>query len=100
MTASYYLEIVMRSSDITIIPVWIFRLFESGSEHRQANGRDAIELPHRRKFMHLAAGVAALPALSRVARAQAYPVRPIHLMVGFPPGTSPDNTARLAGSML
>jgi tripartite-type tricarboxylate transporter receptor subunit TctC len=58
-----------------------------------------MKLP-RRRFLHLAAGAAALPAVSRIARAQAYPSRPVHLMVGFPPGTSPDTSARLAGQML
>src|SRR3977135_2932756 len=41
-----------------------------------------MKLPHRRKFLHLAAGAAALPAMSRVARAQAYPSRPITIGVG------------------
>src|SRR5262249_11305106 len=45
-----------------------------------------MHLP-RRKFLHLAAGAAALPAVSRVARAQAYPSRPVRIIVGFPPGT-------------
>src|SRR6266403_3722863 len=46
--------------------------------------------PHllgRRNFLHLAAGAAALPALPRIARAQAYPARPVRLMVGFPAGS-------------
>ena len=38
----------------------------------------------RRKFLHLAAGAAALPAVSRIARAQSYPSRPVDLIVGFP----------------
>ena len=44
-----------------------------------------MKLP-RRKFLHLAAGAAALPALSRIARAQAYPTRPVRLIVGVAPG--------------
>ena len=44
-----------------------------------------MKLP-RRKFLHLAAGAAALPALSRIARAQAYPSRPVRFIVGYPPG--------------
>jgi hypothetical protein len=44
-----------------------------------------MKLP-RRQFLHLAAGAAALPAVSRVARAQAYPTRPVRIVVGFPPG--------------
>jgi hypothetical protein len=39
---------------------------------------------HRRRFLHLAAGAAALPAVSRVARPQAYPSRPVRVIVGFP----------------
>ena len=42
-----------------------------------------MKLP-RRQFLHLAAGAAALPAASRVARAQAYPARPVRIIVGFP----------------
>src|ERR1700694_5844142 len=50
---------------------------------------------HRRKFFYLAAGAAALPSLPRMAIAQdAYPSRPIHVIVGFPPGTAADITAR------
>jgi tripartite-type tricarboxylate transporter receptor subunit TctC len=51
----------------------------------------------RRQFLHLAAGTAALPALSRIARAQTYPARPITLIVPFPPGGSTDVAARIVG---
>ena len=54
---------------------------------------------HRSK-LHLAAGAAGLPAMSRVARAQAYPTRPVRLIVGAPPGGSADITARLIGQRL
>ena len=53
-----------------------------------------MKLP-RRKFLHLAAGAAALPAVSRIAWAQAYPTRPVHLIVGAPPGGAADIVARL-----
>ena len=48
----------------------------------------------RRHFLHLAAGAVALPAVSRIARAQTYPTRPVHLVVGYPPGGVTDITAR------
>src|SRR5262245_32803972 len=58
-----------------------------------------MKLP-RRNFLHLAAGVAALPAVSRVAQAQAYPTRPVRIVVGFVPGNPPDIFARLIGQWL
>ena len=54
----------------------------------------------RRQFLHLAAGAAALPAVSRVARAQAYPSRPVTLVVFVPAGGTPDIIARLVGQAL
>ena len=59
-----------------------------------------MKLPHRRQFLHLAAGAAALPAVSRLARAQAYPTRPMTLIVFVPAGGTPDIIARLVGQSL
>jgi len=55
---------------------------------------------HRRQFLHLAAGAAALPAVSRFACAQAYPSRPVHLIVPFGSAGATDITARLIGQWL
>ena len=55
-----------------------------------------MKLP-RRKFLHLAAGAACLPALSRMAGAQAYPTRPIKLIVAFPAGGPADTMGRMVG---
>src|SRR5215475_398083 len=54
----------------------------------------------RRKFLHLTAGVAALPSVSRVAWAQAYPTRPVRLIVPAPAGGGYDLTARLISQVL
>src|SRR5215831_18325304 len=64
---------------------------------------EAGQPPHllgRRNFLHLAACAAALPAASRVARAQAYPTRPVRLIVGWPPGGGADTVSRIVGQWL
>ena len=58
-----------------------------------------MKLP-RRTFLHLAAGAAALPAISRFAWAQAYPTRPVRIIVPFPAGQATDTIARLMGQSL
>ena len=54
----------------------------------------------RRQFLHLAASVAAVPVVSHMARAQAYPSRPVRLILGYPAGAAVDTTARLYGQWL
>jgi tripartite-type tricarboxylate transporter receptor subunit TctC len=58
-----------------------------------------MKLP-RRRFLHLAAGAAALPAMSRIARAQTYPARPVHLLVGLAAGGGTDVAARIVAEWL
>src|SRR5215211_2452855 len=62
-------------------------------------GGPHMKLP-RRQFLQLAAGVAALPTVSRFACAQIYPTRPVRWIVGYPPGGATDITARLIGQWL
>jgi tripartite-type tricarboxylate transporter receptor subunit TctC len=58
-----------------------------------------MKLP-RRNFLHLAAGAAALSAVSRIAWAQSYPTRPVRIIVSFPAGQATDTIARLMGQSL
>jgi tripartite-type tricarboxylate transporter receptor subunit TctC len=59
-----------------------------------------MKLPHRREFLHLATGAAALPVVSRTAWADTYPTRPVRLTVGAAAGAAPDIVARIAGQWL
>src|SRR5262245_42202055 len=59
-----------------------------------------MKLPHRRQFLHLATGAAALPAMSGIARAQAYPSRPVRLVVNLAPGGGLDFMSRVVGEYL
>jgi len=59
-----------------------------------------MKLPHRRRFLHLAASAAVLPTVSRVARAQAYPTRPVRIVVAAPAGGPVDLAVRLIGQWL
>jgi tripartite-type tricarboxylate transporter receptor subunit TctC len=59
-----------------------------------------MKLPHRRQFLRLAAGAAALPMVSRSVWAQAYPTRPVRIIVGYPAGGGTDLVARVIGQSL
>src|SRR5499426_1518529 len=59
-----------------------------------------LKLPYRRQFLHLAAGAVALPTLTRIASAQAYPTRPVRIIVPFAAGGGTDITARVIAQWL
>src|SRR5438093_883393 len=77
---------------------------KSGKPRRRSvprgNERRLVTQHPRRRILSLAAGVAALPAVSRMAWAQAYPSRPVRIIEGFLPGGASDITARLMGQWL
>src|SRR5262249_35081325 len=66
---------------------------------RASSWRFTMKLP-RRRFLHLAGGAVALPALARIARADTYPSRPVHFIVSFAAGGPNDTTARLIAQYL
>src|SRR5713226_7705863 len=68
--------------------------------HGHFNEGFIMKLSHRRQFLHLAAGAAALPVMQRNARAQAYPSRPVRINVGFAAGSTNDIIAGLMGQWL
>jgi tripartite-type tricarboxylate transporter receptor subunit TctC len=59
-----------------------------------------VKLPHRRQFLHLAAGAAALPAVSRIAWAENFPMKPVRWIVPYSPGGATDIQGRLLGQWL
>src|SRR6202521_354025 len=73
------------------------RALPQSRPHRGSQWRKPIR---RGQFLHLAAGAAAIPAVSRIARAQTYPTRPVRIIVGFAAGGSSDIAARLIGQWL
>src|SRR3984893_14508667 len=67
---------------------------------RSRSGESGRMKLRRRRFLHLAAGVAALPVASRIASAQSYPTRPVRIIVGQAAGSGSDIAARLLGQRL
>src|SRR5262245_32928720 len=59
-----------------------------------------MKIPHRRRLLQLAAGAAALPAVSRIAQAQSYPSRPVKIIVGQAAGSASDIVARIVAQFL
>jgi tripartite-type tricarboxylate transporter receptor subunit TctC len=79
---------------------FIVHILSVQAQIARGRGEGNMKLPHRRQFLHLAAGAAALPVASRFALAQAYPARPVRILVGFAAGGNFDIVARLIGQWL
>src|SRR5262249_1301046 len=90
------MKVLSRLADFGGVP---FAGSPSGGCQNFIIGSACVKLP-RRKFLHLTAAVAALPAAPHLAWALDYPTRPVHLIVGFPPGGAADLIARLIGQWL
>jgi hypothetical protein len=73
---------------------------DPGGQHQGGMKRLLMKLPHRRQVLHLAAGAGALLVVPRIAWAQAYPSRPVRLIVPFPAAGPSDVLARLYGQKL
>src|ERR1700684_714084 len=72
-----------------------FNLNGSWSSDATSNGRRSKMTLRRRQFLQLTAGAAALPLVPRLAAAQSYPARPMHLVIGFTPGAASDVIGRI-----
>jgi tripartite-type tricarboxylate transporter receptor subunit TctC len=98
----------MSSSNNSIIQIWrpsakLLKVMRISGLHAQksqaASLEDAMNFP-RRRFLRLAVGAAAVPAVPRISIAQAYPVRPVHVIVGQTAGGAQDIAARLMAQAL
>ena len=78
---------------------WCVTCAKMHNQHVCRRTEQSMRLP-RRKFLRLAAGSAAVAAMPRIARAETYPARPVHIIVGFAPGAASDIIARLIGDWL
>src|SRR5262249_27668088 len=95
-------EIVWHRGNVRFVPKAdiqpAFSILLLVGKGAQVRGASPVKLP-RRRFLHLAA-CAALPAMSRIARAETYPSRPVRIIVGYAAGGPTDISARLEGQWL
>ena len=97
--ASTFLEGIMKTSLRPAAPLPQRRSRPRVNDRPYPKTRPSGQHP-RRRFLRLAAGAAALPAVSHIARAQSYPTRPVRIIVGFAAGGATDVYARLIGQRL